>query len=248
MTMNQPSTNELGVAEPSLRERDGEKTWTPRWIAALVIVVVLGELATLSYSLVATALPGIGIHFQTSDLGWTITVANLVTAVAVALIGKLADLRGKRALLLVVTAISAGGAAVSALAPTYEIFLVGRGMQGFLYVIPALGYSLIRDVFPKKLVAFAIAVTFTGAGVLFVISPFLAGWLIDSFGALSVFWLIAGIQALCIVGIVVALPESPLRVKSRLDWPSANSTGCSSGKVIRQNSRQALAPSTLAAS
>lgn len=220
MTINQQTPNEVGATDPP-RDGGGTSAWTPRWIAALVVVVLLGELATFSYSLVATALPGIGVHFQTSDLGWTITVANIVTAVAVALIGKLADLRGKRALLIIVTAISAAGAAICAVAPTYEIFLVGRGMQGLLYVVPALGYSLIRDVFPKRLIAFAITVTFTGAGVLLVVAPFLAGWMIDSFGALSVFWFIAGVQAVCIVGVVLVLPESPLRVKSRLDWLGA---------------------------
>lgn len=232
MTMEQPTANEFGAVGPPPHQGGGEGAWTPRWIAALVVVVMLGELAAFSYSLIATALPGIGVHFQTSDLGWTITVANLVTAVAVALIGKLADLRGKRALLLIVTAISAAGAVICALAPTYEIFLVGRGMQGFLYVVPALGYSLIRDVFPKKLIAFAITVTFTGAGVILVVAPFLAGWLIDSFGPLSVFWLLAGIQALCIIGVLLVLPESPLRVKSRLDWVGALLLGAGGALLV----------------
>ncbi|MEU1521010.1 MFS transporter [Nocardia rhamnosiphila] len=209
-----------GSADEAL-ESVPKRNWTLRWAAALIVVVLLGELAAFSYTLVATALPGIGAHFHATNIGWTVTIANLVTAVAVALIGKLADLRGKRLILVIVTALSALGAIISAMAPTYEVFLVGRGLQGLLYVVPALGYSLIRDVFPKALIAFAVTVTFTGAGVLFVVAPFIAGWMIDTFGALSVFWFLAIYQIGCIAGVLLLLPESPLRVKSRLDWLGA---------------------------
>jgi MFS family permease len=232
MTTNPPSANPLEESEYTPPVGEKGKIWTPRWIGALVVVVMLGELATFSYSLVGTALPGIGLHFQTTDLGWTITIANLVTAVAVAMIGKLADLRGKRNLLVIVTALSAAGGVISAVAPTYEVFLVGRGLQGLLYVTPALGYSLIRDVFPKRLIAFAITVTFTGAGALLVISPFIAGWLIDGYGPLSVFWCIAAFQVICIIGVLLLLPESPLRVKSRLDWVGAILLGAGGALLV----------------
>ncbi|MGU3586808.1 MFS transporter [Rhodococcus sp. C26F] len=232
MTPNRPPTSSADEAEPDQLPASKTNYWTPRWIGALVVVVMLGELATFSYSLVGTALPGIGLHFGTTNLGWTITVANLVTAVAVALIGKLADLRGKRMLLVIVTGLSALGGVISAMAPNYEVFLVGRGLQGLLYVTPALAYSLIRDVFPKPLIAFAITVTFTGAGALLVISPFVAGWLIDSFGALSVFWCIAAFQAACIVGVLALLPESPLKVKSRLDWVGAILLGLGGASLV----------------
>ncbi|MBV6761750.1 MFS transporter [Rhodococcus opacus] len=232
MTTNPPSLDPLDETRPTPAVDENARYWTPRWIGALVVVVMLGELATFSYSLVGTALPGIGLHFHTADLGWTITVANLVTAVAVAMIGKLADLRGKRNLLVIVTTLSAVGGVVSAMAPNYEIFLLGRGLQGLLYVTPALGYSLIRDVFPKPLIAFAITVTFTGAGALLVVAPFIAGWLIDSFGPLSVFWCIAAFQAVCVIGVLCLLPESPLKVKSRLDWLGATLLGVGGALLV----------------
>ncbi|WP_415977179.1 MFS transporter [Rhodococcus sp. 077-4] len=219
-------------APPSSSDDEGGSGWSPRWIAALVVIVLLGELAAFAYNLVATALPGISASFDTPNLGWVITLPNLVVAVLVAVIGKLADLRGKRLVLVVVIALSALGAVISAVAPSYEIFLLGRGLQGLMYITPALGYSLIRDVFPKKLIAFAITVTFTGAGATFVAAPFLAGWLIDTMGALSIFWFLAIYQVVCIVGILAFMPESPLRVKSRLDWPGALMLGAGGAVVV----------------
>lgn len=219
------------ASEPGSEAPPG-RIWTPRWILALLVIVLLGELAAFSYNLVATALPGIAAHFQATQIGWTITIANLAAAVVVAIIGKLADLRGKRLLLVLVTAIAAVGAVVSAVAPNYTVFLVGRVLQGLLYVTPALGYSLIRDVFPKRVIAFAVAVTLTGSGFTFILAPFLAGWLIDSFGALSVFWFVAIYEAVCIVGVLALLPESPLRVRARLDWPGAALLGLGGAALI----------------
>lgn len=208
------------------------RVWTPRWVLALLVIVLVGELAAFSYNLVATALPGIAAHFQTAQIGWTITIANLAAAVVVAIIGKLADLRGKRLLLVAALVLSGLGAVLSALATDYTVFLIGRALQGLLYVTPALGYSLIRDVFPKRVVAFAIAVTLTGSGLTFILAPFLAGWLIDSFGALSVFWFVAVYEAVCVVGVLALLPESPLRVRARLDWPGAVLLGLGGAALI----------------
>ncbi|MGI6873393.1 MFS transporter [Amycolatopsis sp. 3B14] len=209
-----------------------DRTWTPRRVLGLLAIVLLAELAAFSYNLVATALPGIAAHYRTDQVGWTITIANLAAAVVMAVVGKLADLRGKRLMLLVATGLAALGAVLSALAPNYALFIVGRALQGLLYITPALAYSLIRDVFPKRIIAFAVAVTLTGSGITFILAPFLAGWLIDSFGALSIFWFVAIYEAVCIVAVLALLPESPLRVKARLDWPGAVLLGLGGAALV----------------
>lgn len=213
---------------PGLPGRD----WTARRVLGLLAIVLLAELAAFSYNLVATALPGIAAHYHTDQAGWTITIANLAAAVVMAVIGKFADLRGKRLMLLTATGLAAVGSVVSALAPTYGLFLGGRALQGLLYITPALAYSLIRDVFPKRIIAFAVAVTLTGSGITFILAPFLAGWLIDSFGALSIFWFVAIYEAVCIVAVLALLPESPLRVRTRLDWPGAALLGLGGAALV----------------
>ncbi|WP_207844506.1 MFS transporter [Williamsia soli] len=213
-------------------DEDDGRGWTPKLFLALFVIVMLGELTAFSYNLVATALPGIGAKFEADNLGWVITIPTLVSAVAMAFIGKLADLKGKRLVLITISALSAVGAVVSAMAPTYEIFLLGRGLQGLMFIAPALGYSLIRDIFPKKLIAFAATVTFTGFGATFIFAPLLAGWLIDNYGAVSIFWFVAIYLAVCLVGAVLFVPESPLRVKSKLDWVGALLLGAGGAFII----------------
>ncbi|MEU6419599.1 MFS transporter [Streptomyces spiralis] len=99
--------------------------WSVHWAFALLALVLVGELAAFIYTFVAIALPDITAKFATTQVGWTITTSSLAAAMAVGVIGRLADLKGKRRVLVTVMAVSAAGAVVSALAPNYPVFLVG---------------------------------------------------------------------------------------------------------------------------
>jgi MFS family permease len=209
-----------------------EGSLNARRVAGLLAVILISELTAASYILVATALPGIASHYQTSQAGWAMTIPSLTTVVVICIAGKLADMRGKRLVLVAVITLATVGAVLSAVAPTFGVFLIGRALQGLLNAVPALAYSLIRDVFPKRIVAFATAITFAGVGVGLGLAPFLAGWLIESFGVLSLFWFMAIYQVVCIVVLLLTIPESPLRLRSRLDWPGALLIGLGGGALL----------------
>lgn len=203
-----------------------------RLIASLLFIILLGELAAASYILVATALPKIAAYYQTTDIAWSMTIVGIASGMIIGITGKLADMRGKRMVLVALILVATAGCVISALAPNYALFLLGRALQGCLYLVPAVGFSLIRDVFPKKFVSLGIAMVFTGSGIVYVFAPFLAGWLIESFGVLSVFWFCAIFQLFCIIGLVLTVPESPIRVPARLNWVGALLFGFGSVAVM----------------
>ncbi|XVQ14951.1 MFS transporter [Spirillospora sp. CA-255316] len=225
VSTNNPSDTGGGDGPP-------ERSLSFRQAAGLLAVILISELAAASYILVATALPGIATHYQTSQVGWAMTLPSLAAVLVISLAGKLADMRGKRLLLVAVVTLATVGTVVSAVAPTFGVFLIGRALQGLLNVVPALAYSLIRDVFPKRIVAFATAITFTGAGIGLGLSPLLAGALIESFGVLSLFWFMTIYQVVVIVILLLTIPESPLRLRSKLDWPGALLIGLGSGALL----------------
>lgn len=198
-----------------------ETSATARQYAGLAAVVLISELTAASYLLVSTALPGIAARYQTSQTSWVLTVPSIAAVVALCFLGKLADMRGKRLILIAVIILATVGSVLAAVAPTFGLLLVGRALSGLLYGVPALAYSLIRDVFPKRIVAFAAAITFAGVGIGFGLAPLLSGWLVDSYGVSSVFWFMAIYQVVCTVALLVTIPESLLRLHSRLDWPAA---------------------------
>jgi MFS family permease len=88
-------------------------------------------LAALNQTIIATALPTIGRTFHDfENLSWVVT-AYLLTSTAVApLYGKLADLFGRRSMILVAIGLFMAGSAAAAAAPNMVMLIVGRGLQG----------------------------------------------------------------------------------------------------------------------
>jgi EmrB/QacA subfamily drug resistance transporter len=105
-------------------------------------------LAALNQTIIATALPTIGRHFADfENLSWVVT-AYLLTSTAVApLYGKLSDIWGRRAMILLAIGLFIAGSAAAAAAPDMTMLILGRGLQGIGGggILP-LAQSVIADV------------------------------------------------------------------------------------------------------
>src|ERR1019366_6152275 len=101
-------------------------------VRAIVLGIMLAMfLGALDQTIVATALPTIGRHFSNlGDLAWVVT-AYLLTATAVTpLYGKLSDIHGRRAMMLIAIVFFVAGSLVCALAPSMIALVLGRALQG----------------------------------------------------------------------------------------------------------------------
>src|SRR5665213_1506692 len=101
-------------------------------IRAIVLGIMLAMfLGALDQTIVATALPTIGRHFDNlGDLSWVVT-AYLLTGTAVTpLYGKLSDIHGRRAMMLIAIFIFVAGSMACALAPSMTALVFGRAVQG----------------------------------------------------------------------------------------------------------------------
>ena len=209
-----PSTQDTPTAGP---EDTPEPSWTPRLILSLFGIVLVVELLSLSYQMISVSLPLIAGHFHTTQGAWLLTAFLLVGAVTAPLLGKLADIYGKRKLLLTAIAVTAAGSLLSAVAPSYGPLIAGRALQGFLVPCMFLSYSLIRDVYPPKTVALSVSITTGGMGLITIPAPWVTGWLIDNWGFRSVFWFT--LITLAVLGPMIFLttPETQVRLRSRID-------------------------------
>ena len=142
---------------------------------------------------------------------------TLVGAVTTPLLTRLGDIAGKKLMILVVTAIATAGALLVAVANSFALVLVGRAMEGVLLALIPLVYSLMRDTFPNRILAFAVTIAASGVGIVTIAGPFLAGYLVDNHGWRSVFWFLAAEQAVGFVAILAIVPASKFRAPARLD-------------------------------
>lgn len=209
------------VTHPPSGDTLAGQRWTPRLIVSLASIVLLLEMLAVSYMMISMALPSIAAHYRTTQGAWLLTSFLLVGAVTAPLIGKLADMYGKRKLLLACVAVSALGSLVSAISTSYGVLILGRSLTGLLVPCLFLSYSLIRDVFPAKTIALAVSIATSGMGLIAIPAPFLTGWLIDNHGFRSIFWFfVIGLVALAAM-IALSTDESPVRLPSRLDLVGA---------------------------
>src|SRR5256884_1682842 len=88
-------------------------------------------LAALDQTIVATALPPIGRHFQAfSTLSWLIPAYLLASTAVAPVFGTLSDIYGRRAMIIAALSLFLAGSVLCALAPNMPVLILARGLQG----------------------------------------------------------------------------------------------------------------------
>jgi EmrB/QacA subfamily drug resistance transporter len=120
-------------------------------IRTIVLGILLAMfLGALDQTIIATALPTIGRELaDVENLSWVVT-AYLLTATAVTpLYGKLSDIHGRRAMLLVAISIFAAASFACALAPNMTVLVLARALQGLGGGgLLSLAQTIVGDVVP----------------------------------------------------------------------------------------------------
>src|SRR3954471_24319922 len=97
----------------------------------LISLMLTMFLAALDQTIVATALPTIGRQFyDVSNLSWVITAYLLASTAVAPVFGTLADIYGRRAMIIVSLSLFIAGSVLCAVAPNMPVLILARGLQG----------------------------------------------------------------------------------------------------------------------
>jgi EmrB/QacA subfamily drug resistance transporter len=148
-------------------------------------------LSALEQTIVAPALPTIGRSLaDVENLSWVVTAYLLSTTLATTLFGKLSDIYGRRALMLVSVSVFVVGSVACALAPTIWALVAARALQGLGGggLLP-LAQTVIADILSPRerpqVQAYS-SVMFMTASIL---GPVLGGFLTDYVHWSMIFWI-----------------------------------------------------------
>ena len=186
-----------------------------------LLVLAAGGLAyALAQTMIVPALPAIQrtLGGDPADATWLLTAFLLTAAVATPLLGRLGDMYGKEHWLLVSLGVFGAGSVVSALAGSLGVMIAGRAIQGAGGAIFPLAIGIIRDEFPREKVATGIGTISAMFGIGGGIGLVVAGVLVDGVGVAWIFWLSAAAAAAAAWATWRFVPESPVRVRARIDW------------------------------
>lgn len=198
-------------------------------IVALMTALLVSIFAfQLNASMLSPALTTMERELNTSSsqIGLTQTVFFTAAALFSLFLPRLADLAGRKKVLVGMLAVTAVGCAVSALAPNVTVLMLGRILQGVSGpVVPLCLIMLHVRVTEDKKYARLMAILTSVNGGIAGVDAILGGWLAGTFGFRSVFWTMAAIAALAVVLVIAAAEESKAAETPRMDWPGVVSLG-----------------------
>jgi len=193
-----PSTHSPATDRPPVRHA-----------GLIVAVLAFGSLCgALMQSLVIPiqgALPGL-LHTSPANASWVVTATLLGSAVAMPLTGRLADIVGKKPVLVVSAAVLLVGSLVCALSSSLPVVLTGRVLQGVAMGFIPVAISLAREVAPPATAHTAVAGISATLGVGGALGLPLAAWVAQSHDWHLLFWISTGLAAVVLVAVAVLLP------------------------------------------
>jgi len=191
---------------------------SPPWLTVTVLAVS-GMVSSLQFTLAIPVLPAMSaiLHATPNDASWVVTATLLASTVATPILARLADMYGKRRMLVVVLGVMTAGSVIAALGASYPAVITGRAMQGFATALIPIGISLLRDQLPPERVSSAVALMSATLGIGSALGMPLSGVLYAGFGWHAIFWFTAIVGALFIVLMFVCVNESPVRTGGRFD-------------------------------
>jgi EmrB/QacA subfamily drug resistance transporter len=183
------------------------------------LLAVAAVAYALLQSLVAPALLTIQHDLNTTTAGaaWILTAYLLSASVVTPIAGRLGDMYGKKRTMVVVLVVLAFGTLLAALATSIGVMIVARVIQGAGGAVFPLSFAIIRDEFPPKRVPHGIALISAILGIGGGLGIVLAGPIIEHFSYHWLFWFPLVAVIIAIVGIVLFVPESPVRTRGRID-------------------------------
>jgi MFS family permease len=205
------------MPETGLLADERHTRWTRRLVGQVAILIMVNAMVDTVVSSPLLVLDEMLDHFDTDQAAWLNASAMLAGAMWAPLLGKSADIHGKRKLLCVTLLIACAGALVCLVAPNMGVFIVGRLLQGAAVGAVFLTVALIHDMCAPKMGMIVVGIVTTGNAVLGIVFPAFFELLAGQFGFRSVFFvsgLFAAVAAICVRLLV---PESANRTPGRVD-------------------------------
>lgn len=193
----------------------------PGWTIAATMLA--SSLAFIDGSVTNVALPAIGkdLGGGAADLPWIINAYLLPLSALLLLGGAAGDHYGRRRMLVIGTILFALASIGCALAPTLSILLAARGLQGIgAAILMPNSLGILGSSFGGEARGRAVGTWAAAGAIASAVGPPLGGWLVDTLGWRTIFYLNLPVAAAAIVVALRYVEESDPG-EQRLDWLGA---------------------------
>jgi predicted MFS family arabinose efflux permease len=186
----------------------------------MAVLIYLGFSLQLLQVGIIPLLPLIGknLHVSPGSVSWLITASLLSGAIFLAVLTRLADLIGKRRVVMICLVLVLAGSILGCIATSLTTLIVSRVLMGAVLPMLALPEAIAADTMPRERAQVTIGAIHAGTGI-GIAGGLLLGALAGAGEASWRTFFIVGVVA-SVIGIIATLasvPESPARARGRLD-------------------------------
>jgi EmrB/QacA subfamily drug resistance transporter len=192
-----------------------------RWLVAAMILA--SGMAFLDGSIVSLALPAIDRELDAGVVGlqWTVNAYTLTLAALILVSGSMGDRLGRRRIFLIGVIWFAAASLLCAAAPSIEVLVAARGLQGIGGALLTPGsLAIISASIDPADRGRAIGIWAGLSGVTTALGPLVGGWLVDTVGWRWVFWINIPLAVAVVVIALRHVPETKGE-QNRLDFGGA---------------------------
>ena len=194
----------------------------PRW--TLAACVLASSLSFVEGSVLNVALPAIRASYGAgaAQVQWVVNAYLLPLSALLLLGGALGDHYGRRLLLLIGTSLFAAASLACALAPSLNLLLAARALQGVgaALLLPN-SLALLNAAFQGEERGRAVGIWAAAGAASAAIAPLIGGWLVDNVGWPSIFYINLPLAAGAMLLAVLFVGESRDKAAARTDYPGA---------------------------
>lgn len=155
-----------------------------------VTLILIAGLAISTTNVIVPSLLFISQHYDAPYALMSVAFGGYlaITAVIQLFAGPLSDRFGRRPVLLIAMGIFAVASLGCALAPSVEVFLFFRLMQGTVITGAALAMVVVRDLYGAQEAASRIGYISAATALAPLVGPMIGGFLADALGWQAIFW------------------------------------------------------------
>ncbi len=196
---------------------------TSRSREIVLVLALCGTAVSLMQTLVVPLLPDFPRLLDTTsdNAAWLVTVTLLTSAVATPILSRLADMHGKRRMIVVSLVALLVGSLLGALSDSLALLIVARMLQDFAPALIPIGISTMRDELPPERIGGAVALMSATLGIGGAVGLPLSGVIYEAFGWQAVFWGSVVMSVVMLALVLTVVPESGVRTPGRFDWLGA---------------------------
>jgi MFS family permease len=191
--------------------------WNPRLVGQVAVLLLVNVVVDTVITAPLIVLPLMLDAFSTSQPAWLSASALLAGAMWAPLLGRTADVHGKRKVLVGTLVVACVGGFACMLAPNLPVFVLGRVVQGAAVGALFLTVSIVNDLCAPRLAMIITGFVTTGNAIFGVAFPFLFEFLGEQYGYQAVFIVSGSFAAIAALMVRFLLPESSIRTPGRID-------------------------------